>query len=151
MYSLSLQKNGNCTAKAYSISKRYSLLVLCTKNTRDIIRKAHLPDPPENHRSSLCALLQRIVLKKHVVPSVLNPELVIPEEIPDNFWRCILKDSATAVLRRATLERNKPHKLFNSKELGLNDQIFSTMNFIISLSSTVFLSSYSKLTQQQQT
>jgi hypothetical protein len=53
------------------------------------------------------------MLKKHVVPGVLHPELVVPEEIPDNFWQRVLKDRAAAVLRRAVLERNKPEKLIS--------------------------------------
>ena len=63
------------------------------------MQRTHLPDPPDNHGSSLGALLQCLMLKKHVVPAVLNPEFIIPEEIPHNLWRRILKDSATAVLR----------------------------------------------------
>lgn len=75
-----------------------------TRVARDITQMAHLPDPANNHRSSLCALLQRLVLKKHIVPSVLDAEVIVPEEIPHNIWRCVFEDSATAVLRRAILQ-----------------------------------------------
>jgi hypothetical protein len=44
------------------------------------------------------------MLKKHVIPSVVHPELIVPEEIPDNIRRRVLKDSAAAILRRAILE-----------------------------------------------
>jgi hypothetical protein len=46
-----------------------------------MMQNTHLPDPPENHCSSLGALLQGLVLKKHVIPAVLDLELIIPEEI----------------------------------------------------------------------
>lgn len=69
----------------------------------------YLPDPPDDHCPGLGVLLQRLMLKKHVVPGVLNPELIIPEEIPDDLWRRVFKDSAAAVLRWAILGRNKPH------------------------------------------
>jgi hypothetical protein len=39
-----------------------------TITTRDMMQNTHLPDPPDNHGSSLGALLQCLVLKKHVVP-----------------------------------------------------------------------------------
>ena len=65
---------------------------------------SHLPDPANNHRPGLRALLQRVVLQQHVVPGVARPELVVPEEIPDDVRRCVLEDGATAVLGRAILE-----------------------------------------------
>ena len=74
---------------------------------RDCAETAHLPNPANNHRSSLRALLQHVVLQQHVVPSVLRPELIVPEEIPNNVRGRVFKDSAASVLRRAILEGNK--------------------------------------------
>ena len=50
------------------------------------MRNTHFPDPPDNQGSSLGALLQCLVLKKHVIPAVLNPELIVPEEISHDLW-----------------------------------------------------------------
>jgi hypothetical protein len=92
------------TGKTSSISKRYIQFDNILSTKRSQAEAAHLPDPSNNHGSSLLALLQHLMLKKHVIPSVLHPELIVPEEIPDNIRRCVLKDSAAAILRRAILE-----------------------------------------------
>jgi hypothetical protein len=51
-----------------------------------MMQNTHLPDPPDNQGSILGAFLQCLVLKKHVIPAVLNPELIVPEEISDDLW-----------------------------------------------------------------
>ena len=67
---------------------------------RDITQIPHLPDPANNHCSSLCAPVVQS-RAADIVPSVLDPEVIIPEEIPNNIQRRVFEDSGNAVLRRA--------------------------------------------------
>jgi hypothetical protein len=87
MYSLSLQKNGNCTRETPINNKQPAMVSFNSiMARREMMQNTHLPDPPDNHGSSLGTLFQCLVLKKHVVPAVLHPELVVPEEISHNLW-----------------------------------------------------------------
>lgn len=50
-----------------------------------------LPDPANNHCSSLCAPVQCLMLQKHIDPSVLDPKVIMPEEIPNNTRRHVFE------------------------------------------------------------
>jgi hypothetical protein len=54
------------------------------------------------------------MLKQHVIPGVVRPELVVPEKIPDHVRRRVFKDGAATILRWAILKRNKRGKELKS-------------------------------------
>ena len=92
--------------------------MLSTKIARDIMQIPHLPDPAKNHCSSLCAPVQFLVMQKHIVPSVLDLEVIMPEEIPDNIQRRVFEDSANTVLRRPFHnETKRPNILIPSSSI----------------------------------
>lgn len=55
----------------------------------------HLFNPVNNHSSTLRELLQSLEVYKHGIP--FEPKIIIPEEISNQFWSCILKNSSAAI------------------------------------------------------
>lgn len=59
-------------------------------NCKRIHRFSYLANPLNYHRPCCRALLQCGMLEEHIIPAILDPELIVPEEVPHDFGRHIL-------------------------------------------------------------
>lgn len=75
-------------------------------NSANPLIKKNLFYPVNNTGPCIWALLQYFEVYKHRIP--FGPKLIIPEEISNHLWSCILKDSSTAINCGACLMTKSP-------------------------------------------
>lgn len=119
IYSRSLQKKGNCTDEQMNVSKNNTVgTKRCIKirlekelsNTKPIYIMhssyvlSYLLYPVDNRRPCMRMFLQYSKVCKHRIP--FGAKLIVPEEVSDQLWSCILEDSSATVNYRPSLINN---------------------------------------------
>lgn len=117
IYSRSLQKKGNCIDEQMNVSKNNTVgTKRCIKkklsekevsNTNLIYIKhnsyvqLYLLYPVDNRCPCMRMFFQYSKVCKHGIP--FRAKLIVPEEVSDQLWSCILEDSSATVNYRSTL------------------------------------------------
>lgn len=119
IYSRSLQKKGNCIEKQMNVSRNRTvgtkrcikkLLEKEESNAKAIhimhssYVQLYLFYPVDNRRPCMRMFLQYSEVCEHRIP--FRTKLIIPEEVSDQLWSCILEDSSATVHCRPSLMNN---------------------------------------------
>ena len=99
MYSLSLQKKGNCTTTKkhnQQVHQDNQSTIICTKRNAP-----YLAHPLNHHCPGCVAFLKSFSVHEHIIP--FRSEFVVPEEIFQHFRGGIFINSSTTILWRSSL------------------------------------------------
>ena len=74
------------------------------RKSKESLSCRDLFSPVNNHSSCASVVVQSFEVGKHEIP--FRSKLIIPEEIPNNIWTCILKYGSTPINNRTCLTKN---------------------------------------------